>query len=109
MPVAWFNQHAIGSLDFQADNSSNLAWSIDPINAFNKFPLGIAHFHCSTRAVARIAEINPAVGIEGQLIWGIEFVALIAVGQNRDHAILFGTCDAAVARLASDQASFLVE
>ena len=60
----------------------------------------VARLHAE---VARIAEVDSALRIDGQVIRRIEAMAFIAIGQHRDPAIRFGARDAAIARFANNK------
>ena len=71
--------------------------------------LGLVALVIAVDAVGRIGEPDRAVGSDDDVVRAVEALALEALGEDRDRAVVLGAGDAPVAVLARDETAFAVD
>ena len=71
--------------------------------------LGLVALVIRVDAVGRIGEPDRAVGSDDDVVRAVEALALEALGEDRDRAVVLGAGDAPVAVLARDETAFAVD
>ena len=102
-PVVRRHQNSVGALDFASDDPRDLSRRVDAIDAL------LGYLHVVAAAVARVAEVDSALRIDGEVVGRIVAVAFVTIGEDGDLAARLGARDAAIARLADYQALLLVK
>src|SRR5262245_28026359 len=92
------------------DNLDVAGFRIDPIDiVLFLLGRGFDTFVEAADTVDRIGEPDGAVGSDDDVIWRIQLLAIIAVGDDRDRAVELSTGDPPAAMLASDEPSFAID
>ena len=81
----------------------HLAARVDPVDIRGQFRLLLVADVVAGDAVGRIGEPDRAVGMGGDVVGRVEPLAVVAVGDRGDGAVILGAADAARAVLAADQ------
>src|ERR1700730_287274 len=77
---------------------------IDAIDGFLQREFSPVAFVVHEAPIARISEPDGAVGMDDDIVWGIERFALIAIRQHSNTAIILGAGHPARAMLTRDEA-----
>src|SRR5438874_1148064 len=80
---------AVGLLD-AGDDPRHGAVGVDAVNALR---VDLARL---VAEVARVREVDPPLGVDGQVVGAVEALALPAAGEDDDLAVPLGARDAAV-------------
>src|SRR5262249_33617746 len=103
------DEDAVGPLQLPAEDARDLAVRVDAVDALNGLALLVEDLHAGAVAVARVGEVDPALGVEREVVRRVVALALVAVGEDGDLAVGLGAGDAAEVRLAGEQPALLVE
>ncbi len=92
-----------------SNDARDLAGRINAINPLDETSLLILDFHVAAVAVPGIGEVDPAFGIDGQVIGRVESLPFVVVREHGNAAVPLGAGHAPVPGLATDQAALKVE
>src|SRR5215831_3343850 len=100
---------AVGLDEVIYDNRDASGLRIDPVDVtLLLFRLGLKPLVKPANAVSRICEPDRAVGSHHDVVWRIEPLAVVALGDHGDGPVKLGPDDAPSAMFAAHQASLTV-
>ena len=100
---------AVGFHEVVGHNFDVTGFRIDPVDVvLLLLLLGLHAFIVAADAVRRIGEPDRAVGGDDDVVRGVQLLAVVLVGDDRDRAVELGPGDPPAAVFASYQASFSI-
>ena len=94
---------AVGLIQIADDHGRDARLRVQPVNNGGKLERSLVPFVIRHNAVAGVAEPDGPVGMNHHVIRGVQLLALKAIHQHGDGAIMFGARHPARVMLARDQ------
>ena len=98
----------VGTLHIVGHHGDRAGLAIDAIDVGRQFRLVLLALVIAEQAERRIGEPDRAVRLHHDVVRRVQLLALIAVGQHGDRAVILGADHAPAAMLAGDQAALTV-
>src|SRR5208283_1238011 len=100
--------NAIGLIHVGGNNSDLACVGIEPVDIGGQFEVSFVAFVIGHDAVAGIGEPDGAVGMDGEVVRGVELLVLKLVHEHGNGAIVFGASKAPGVMFAGEKASLAV-
>src|SRR5246127_2454557 len=101
---------AIGLHEIVDDDPDLAGFRIDPVDiVLVLFGLGLDALIIAADAVDRIGEPDRPIRRDDRVVWRVQLLAIVLVGDDRDRAVVLGAGDTPAGVLAGDQATFAID